>query len=240
MSASGADSESARPNRMLVVVAVEREADAVPAIPETMVVVAGVGRTNAAAATTETILRHGPFRGVLSLGIAGALPGSALSIGDAVVASACVYAEEGLAAPGGFQDMRGLRFPLGDFEGNAVPVSPELLARLSPPFCSAPIATVATCSGTDAAADEVARRTGAAAEAMEGAAVVHAARRLGVPGIELRIVSNTTGDRERQQWDLPLAFAALAEAADRALALLSGWSFEPPAVQPPRGRPAVR
>ena len=81
--------------------------------------------------------------------------------------------------------------------------------------------TVATCSGSDAAAAEVARRTGAIAEAMEGAAVVHAARRLATPAIELRAISNTTGDRAAQVWDLPSALQSLGRAMRRALPLLA-------------------
>lgn len=205
--------------RILIVVAVPREARALAALDpaRARVVVAGVGRTNAAAATTEALLTDGPFRVAASLGVAGALPPFAHAIGSALVASACVYAEEGLVAPDGFRDLAALGFPLGDFPGNAVPVDPRLrdaLAALAP---AAPIATVATCSGTDAAAAEIARRTGAAAEAMEGAAVVHAARRLGVPGIELRTISNRTGDRDRQGWDLDAALTALERLAPAAL-----------------------
>ncbi|MHC4142910.1 MAG: futalosine hydrolase, partial [Planctomycetota bacterium] len=136
---------------------------------------------------------------------------------EAVVASSCIYAEEGLAAPAGFLDMTGLGFSLGDFEGNTVPVDEGLLQRLDRRYRAGPVATVATCSGTDAAAREVVRRTGAIAEAMEGAAVVHAARRLGVAAIELRVISNTTGDRDRQQWDLPGALKALGEAVRTAV-----------------------
>ena len=101
-----------------------------------------------------------------------------------------------------------------------VPVDPDLLERLGERFTIGPIATVATCSGTDAAAAEVARRTGAVAEAMEGAAVVHAARRLRTRAIELRVISNTTGDRPAQRWDLTGALSALGDAADGALDLL--------------------
>jgi len=118
--------------------------------------------------------------------------------------------------------MDSLGFKLGDFDGNSVPVDESMLERLSGDFGIGPIATVATCSGTDAAAAEVARRTGALAEAMEGAAVVHAARRLHVPAIELRSISNTTGDRARQQWDLALALRSLSAAVQKAVSLLTG------------------
>ncbi len=195
--------------RLLIVTSVRAEAEAIGTLAGARVVVAGIGRVNAAAATTEAILRDGPFDAVLNAGVAGALPGSSLSIGDAVVASRCVYAEEGMITPAGFAGMAGMGFSLGDFEGNAVPVDERLLSILSRRFRTGPIATVATCSGTDAAAAEIARRTGALAEAMEGAAVVHAARRRGAPAIELRTISNTTGDRDRQVWDLRRAIDAL-------------------------------
>ena len=162
----------------------------------------------------------GGFGAVLSAGVAGSLPDGGLALREAVVATSCVYAEEGLLAPDGFHDMTGLGFRLGDFEGNAVPVDGQLLEVIGARFRAGPIATVATCSGTDAAARAVVQRTGAIAEAMEGAAVVQAARRLGVAGIELRVISNTTGDRDRQQWDLPGALQALREAVRTALSLI--------------------
>lgn len=209
-------------NRVLVVTAVPQEAAAIGAFDDTvaLVVAGGIGRTNAAAETTRAILEHGPFAAVLSAGIAGCLPGAGLELGDVVVASACVYVEEGLVTPEGFRDMRGLGFPLGDFDGNVVPVGAALLAALRVSFRVGPIATVATCSGTDAAAEEVVRRTGALAEAMEGAAVVHAARRLGVPAIELRSISNSTGDRARQRWEIGRGLAALGAAARSAIELI--------------------
>lgn len=210
---------------ILIITAVDAEAKAIApgAIDGATVIVSGVGRTNAAAATTEAILKHwqhGGVDAVISAGVAGALPGSNLAIGDALLASSCIYMEEGIITAKGFANMAGLGFPLGDFEGNAVPVDEQLLDQLSTAFAIGPIATVATCSGTDAAAAEVVRRTGALAEAMEGAAVVHAARRLKVPAIELRTISNTTGDRAKQQWDLQKGLAALGEAVRKAVGML--------------------
>jgi len=194
--------------KVLVVVAVEREAEALRGAFD-HVVVAGIGRVNAAAATTSALLREGPFDGVLSAGVAGALPGSNLDVGDLVIATSCVYFEEGIVTPGGFATMSSLGFPLGPFDGNCVPVDARLAALAPASARRGSIATVATCSGTDAAANEVVRRTGAIAEAMEGAAVVHAALRLGVAAIEIRAISNDAGDRSRQRWDLRRACESL-------------------------------
>ena len=43
------------------------------------------------------------------------------------------------------------------------------------------------------------------------AAVLHAAGLQGVPALELRIISNTTGARDRQVWNLDLALDRLAD-----------------------------
>ena len=154
---------------ILVVTAVDAEAKAVTASNNTMVIVGGVGRTNSAAATTAAILQHGPFEAVINAGIAGILPGSGLEIGDIIVADACIYMEEGIETPTGFRDLDDMGFPLGDFKGNHVPVDPMLLECCKHNFRTGPIATVATCAGTDTRARDVVNRTGALAEAMEGA-----------------------------------------------------------------------
>ncbi len=78
-------------------------------------------------------------------------------------------------------------------------------------------------------------RTAAAGEAMEGAAIGHIIARhnaMRVSGAsqgngsssmplarfaELRVVSNTTGDRARQTWDIPKAAARLQELVARML-----------------------
>ncbi|HMN95544.1 MAG TPA: futalosine hydrolase [Phycisphaerales bacterium] len=182
--------------------------------PSVRIAVAGVGRVNAAVATACAVL-EAPTGLVLSAGIAGSLPGSGLILGEVVVAAECVYVEEGIVTPAGFLDMARLGFPLGDFAGNRVPVDPEARSLLGGDRHSGPIATVATCSGTDDAAAAIVARTGALAEAMEGAAVVHAARRFGVGAVELRAISNETGDRARQRWNLDEAFARLQAAVAR-------------------------
>jgi futalosine hydrolase len=211
----------ARRMKLLVVAATAREAEAL-ACSRAHVVVSGIGRVNAAAATTAALLEEGPFHGVLSVGIAGALPASMLAPGEVVVATACVYMEEGLQTPDGFQDTASMGFPLGDFTGNQVPVDPALTRFLPGPRHDGAIATVATCSGTDALAQAVQARTGAIAEAMEGAAVVHAALRLGIRGGEIRVISNTTGDRGRQRWDLARAWTSLARVGSAIDAFAAG------------------
>jgi futalosine hydrolase len=56
---------------------------------------------------------------------------------------------------------------------------------------------------------------------MEGLAVAWTAGRFGVPYAALRAISNLTGDRDRQQWNLPMARAVLARAVRAILAAVN-------------------
>jgi len=186
----------------------------VPATPRLHVVLSGLGKANAAAATA-TFLNPELHRAALSVGVAGALPGSGLEPGAVVLASRCVFADEGVETPDGFETAEHMGFPPA-IDAQGIDCASGLVARLAPiADATGAIATVSTCSGTDARARAIAERTGALAEAMEGAAVVTAAARLGVPAGELRIISNTTGDRTTQRWDLAVALERLADLATR-------------------------
>ena len=196
---------------LLVVVAVEAEARALPRMDGVRVVVSGIGRTNAAAAVTQSLLELDVCDAVLNVGVCGALPSCALPIGSVVHGTAAVYAEEGMDTPGGFVDIATMGFSLGADEGNVLHPDADLVEHSVAFTTGVSIATVATCSGTDEHAAMIEKRTGAAVEAMEGAAVLHAARRLGTRAIEIRAISNTTGDRDQQQWDMEAALANLGE-----------------------------
>lgn len=190
------------------------------------VVISGLGRVNAAGAVVQSLTRR-RYGLVLNIGVAGALPGCGLTVGDAIVATESVFCEEGIELPGGAQDITGIGFALADppdaewMRGNRVIHDRALVAALSErlpgPSHQSVIATVARCSGADEAARRVARETGAVAEAMEGAAVALAARRMGAIPAEIRVISNSCGDRRHQKWDLPAALSKLDVIA-RALA----------------------
>jgi futalosine hydrolase len=183
-----------------------------PAAPQVEVIITGVGKSNAAGAVARVLdpRRHGA---VLSVGVAGTYGKPALK--SVVLASACAYGDEGVWTPDGFVDLAELGFPPTDL-GMQFPADPMLLDVLRPlADAVGVIATVSTCSGTDALAFERAARSGAIAESMEGAAVAHAAYRVGVPAAELRVISNTTGDRTRQVWDIRGALGVVAAVIGR-------------------------
>lgn len=219
---------------ILYAVAVEREAQAVlqafgagvrmpaPWSPVSLgelgdeLLITGVGKANAAGAAARCVdpRRH---RAVLNVGVCGSLRGD-LAVRSCVLGTSSVYADEGIVEPGGFRTLAAMGFPVlegsdGSFDGDA-----ELIDRWQGHADAAgPIATVSTCSGTNGAAAAVAKRTGAIAEAMEGAAIAHALARMdvGVGFAELRTVSNFTGDRASQAWDLDGALARLTQVLGR-------------------------
>ncbi len=193
-----------------------------PLTPEFDLLETGVGKANAAAAVALRFdaARHGA---VINLGICGSLrPLAELPIGSVVLAESSAYADEGVQTPDGFRSLPEMGFPFGPFPGSAIPPDPALFNALRPlASATGTIATVSTCSGDDALAAAVAKRTGAVAEAMEGAAIAHALARLHPPApfAELRVVSNSTGDRPRQVWDIRAALdrLRLLTAAIRAI-----------------------
>lgn len=176
----------------------------------------GIGKANAAGAAAAVVSRLGRPQGFICLGVAGSLPGSGATIGDTVLASPSLFLDEGVRTAAGFITCEQLGFPIGPAEGRIFP-DPALEAVLAPLAGHiGPIGAVSSCAGTDELAHQ--RAELAIAEAMEGAAAGVAAWRLGVPFAELRTISNTTGARDQQIWDLDLALRRLGEIANRLAA----------------------
>lgn len=178
--------------------------------------VTGVGKANSAAAVARCY-RPDDHAGLCVLGVAGALPSSNLDLADLVVASRLIDADTGLITPAGFSDVARMGFPpLPSLQECALDADIDALdADALPTHTTATVATVSTCSGTNDHARTIEARTGAVVEAMEGFSAATVAKRLAPdrPVIELRVVSNTTGDREAQRWDLEGALDALARLA---------------------------
>lgn len=175
----------------------------------------GVGKS-CAAASVARVLATNSYASVVSVGVAGALPAdNAPAIGDIVAATRSVFSDEGTGTPKGFTPLSAMGFAPFTNNTDAADHDPDLLSLLSAVADhTGPIATVSWCSGTDACARGVVNRTGAIAEAMEGTACALAARRADTQTRtgELRAISNTTGDRDTQTWDLDAALAALTRA----------------------------
>jgi futalosine hydrolase len=164
----------------------------------------GVGPVNAAYALTRFLSDHST-NAVIVCGVGGAYPGAGLEPGDVVSAESEIYGDLGAESPSGFLDMEALGFPV--IEG-AERLFNRLPLDIFPTARRAPFVTCATCTGTDATAVSLSQRTGGAVESMEGAALVHVARLMGVRVGEVRGISNTAGKRDRASWKLHEAAGA--------------------------------
>ena len=100
--------------RLLIVVATVKEAEAL-GCTKAHVVVSGIGRTTAAAATTAALLEQGPYDGALSVGIAGALPDAMLQAGDVFGLASILEDRPRMASCFARGPLRALRLPAGAF-----------------------------------------------------------------------------------------------------------------------------
>ncbi|MFC6596401.1 futalosine hydrolase [Kitasatospora paranensis] len=225
------DEQSGPAAGLLVVVAVDAEADAVlrglggdarpvplpggglrravhPSGTVVDVLAGGVGPAAAAAAASAALGAH-RYRLVVSAGIAGGFAPAA-PVGSTLVASEIVAADLGAQTPEGFQDVEALGF--GSVRHRPAPAAVALAAGALGAAVG-PVLTVATVTGGAARAAELAaRHPGVVGEAMEGHGVAEAAARFGVPCLEIRTVSNPVGPRDRSAWRIGEALAALERA----------------------------
>lgn len=146
---------------------------------------------------------------IVSLGIAGAYPGSGLAIGQAVIGTSEVFGDLGVETPGGDGFLPVSAFPWGD----AAYARPFPLAvdgwAFADPIPSAAGCTVNACAGTAATGAARRARTGAGFESMEGAAAALAAAELGIPAAELRAISNIAAERDMRPENIALALKTL-------------------------------
>lgn len=186
----------------------------------------GVGQ-NAMAIRLSRLLSQLEPQAVLLCGCGGSYPDSGLQIGDLALASEEICGDLGVATGDGFIPLEQLeiaqqpelmpsiqhRFPLQsqwtDFARQVLPH-----ARFGP------FVTVNSCSGHSALSTELQTRTSGICENMEGAAAAQACAAFNIPLVELRGISNPTGTRAPEQWDIPRG-AAAAQAG--LLELLRHW-----------------
>jgi nucleoside phosphorylase len=156
--------------------------------------VCGIGPVEAAAASARALAGLRRPAALLHVGIAG---GRGIPVPQLVIGSEAVY-EDALA--GGLVPEREHPDPrLVDAAQRALPEARVL-----------PIGTSARVGGTNSCD----------VEAMEGFAVLRAARLAGVPAVEVRAVSNEIDEPDRTRWRFDDALAALDAALPRLLSAL--------------------
>ena len=175
----------------------------------------GVGKVAATLGLSLLLADRKP-EAVVAFGVCGAYPaehgpgGRAVQVGDLCVVGSDVLADEGVQDEWGFRDLGAMGFgDRGPFAADAELVQ-ALARQLGVPIVKG--ATVSTCSANDAASKAIATRCDAQVETMEGAAIGLVCGHFGVPWVQLRCVSNRTGDRSLAGWDLQRAVTRLHEA----------------------------
>jgi futalosine hydrolase len=159
---------------------------------------------------------------VLLFGVGGAYPKRHLRQGlkplkvlDTCVVTTEFIVDDGVLTPAGFVDLAQLG--LGDV--GPIVCDPGLSGTLSAALACPQVAgaTVSTGAGTEAISQAFALRSGAQIETMEGGAIAAVCRHFEVPLVQLRVVSNRTGDRSQGGWDLDAALARLGEALEAVI-----------------------
>jgi futalosine hydrolase len=180
-----------------------------------IIAVTGMGKVNAASAVTALLEKTSP-RLLINTGCAGAYGGSGLTVGDLAIASAEIFADEGVATPAGWKPLDCIGIPLVQRNSssfyNEFPLSMRyaekavhLAVALGLHVRRGKFLTVSTCSGTAARGDELHRLFGGVCENMEGAAVAQVALMYNVDSFEVRGISNMVEDRDLSRWDITRA-----------------------------------
>ncbi|GFO62983.1 futalosine hydrolase [Geomonas paludis] len=182
---------------------------------EILFALTGIGKVNAASATTLLCERYAPDL-VINTGCGGAFAGAGLAVGDLAVADSECLADEGVTTPTGWRGLDLIGIPVYEGRGerlfNRIPLDQELARRALDCATAGgfdavmgPFLTVSTCSGTTRQGEELLRRFPGVCENMEGAAVAQVALMYGVPCLEVRGISNMVEDRDLSRWDLKRA-----------------------------------
>lgn len=181
--------------------------------------VVGIGPVAAALSAGALLERHPGVTGILNLGICGSFDTDVAPLGAVCVASAEIWPEYGVRRAqddGGQEEAFGHQMfadlPLEPV--NRLDLDPRAQARamgLSLPadWIAGPSLTVAGVSGDQKRADMLRSRHKALTENMEGFGLALAAKRRGIPFLEIRTVSNPVGARDKRLWNFGLALQAL-------------------------------
>ena len=179
----------------------------------------GVGQAAMAIQLTRLLTKHSP-QAVLLCGCGGSYPNSGLKNVDLALASCEICADLGVATDAGFLPLEQLDIPQ---QPELMPIPRQQFAlqnsltnwlqELLPEARFGPFVSVNCCSGYPKLSLELEQRTQGICENMEGAAAAQVCSEFEIPMIELRGISNPTGTRDPQQWNIKRG----AEAAQQGL-----------------------
>jgi futalosine hydrolase len=156
---------------------------------------------------------------VILCGCGGSYPDSGLGIGDLALASSETYGDCGVTAGTGFVPLEQLNIPQQTrfaplFQQSYKFDTPlhKRTAELLPQAHCGPFVTVNNCSGTPEISRQLQQQTAGICENMEGAAAAQVCAEFSCPLVEVRGISNPTGTRAEDLWNIPLGMRVAQEA----------------------------
>ena len=189
-------------------------------------IITGPSVINAAHALTIALEKNRP-KIIIQVGIAGIFRESKLKTGDIAIATKEKYIHTGIEAVPNYEAPDDLPFALiGEtpstksgtyyFNKDYVKKTFQILSKTSlAKECTISkglIITVSTITSTQKTTAHLSKTLSPLMEAMEGAASAHVASLYNVPFIEIRSGSNYVGERDKKQWDVPLASKRISQA----------------------------
>lgn len=199
---------------ILVVCALRAELRGVTLPAGVEIAESGVGPVEAAV-RTAALLATGTYRAVVNAGIGGAFRGRA-RLGEGVIVAEERLADFGLEGGGRLTLPDGARLVERAFAAD------ELLAAVEKlPYRTVSGLSVVSVTTTDATAQRLSAAYESDVESMEGFAVLRACEQAGIPGIEVRGISNYVGARERAEWDFGTGVSACCKTLEAVLQALT-------------------
>lgn len=176
------------------------------------VLITGVGMIATTFELSQYLFENNHFDLVINVGIAGAFHPK-LMIGDTVLIHEDCFSEMGAESPNGF-------IPIGDlglgFKNNIINntiINNEFLEKL--PLCKA--ITVNKVHGLTASIVETEILFSADIESMEGAAFAYVCQELKLDYIQMRSISNRVEERNKENWNIPLAIKNINESLSQLI-----------------------
>jgi len=165
--------------------------------------ITGVGMVNTAVSLTQQLSRN-DYDLVVNMGVAGSFITN-LKIGDVVEVIEDTYSELG------FEDREGLSF-FAEFELNTT-----FTNKSRTTLSKAKSITVNTVHGDEKSIAKIVRHFNPDIENMEGAAVFQVCEKFGVDCLQIRSISNKVEERNKANWNLPLAIQNLNKEVEKII-----------------------
>ena len=184
------------------------------------VLITGPGVVNTVQSLTAAIEKARPSL-IIQTGCAGAFRESGLNIGDIGIATEEIDIQLGIETEDDGLPLNELPFSIikrGSIDiKNRYPLDIKLVNQASKTLrkifegksiqvVKGSFVTVSTITASDSRAKDIYKHYNPCMECMEGAGATHLAIHYDIPFLEIRSASNFVGKRDRNSWNLPLAF----------------------------------